>query len=46
MSISQSQTASEGQSWSWILAYRGWALSIAPAGPDAMMLALGERRDD
>lgn len=36
MSISQGQMASEDQSWSWILAYRAWALSTAPVDPDAM----------
>lgn len=43
MSLSQSQMASKGQSWSWILAYRFWALSTAPASPDATMLTLRKK---
>lgn len=43
VSVSQSPAASEGPSWGWTLAYRVWALSTAPAGPDAIMLTLGEK---
>lgn len=40
LSFSERRTASQGQSWSWILAHKAGALSTAPAGPDAIMLTL------
>lgn len=44
ISLSQSRTARKGQSWSWILAYRSWALSTAPASPDTALLPQERRK--
>lgn len=43
MSLSWSHTTSEGQSWSWILAYKVWAFPTVPAGPDAIMLTVEDK---